>query len=73
MEAEEAIPDRAISHAQVLKKGFYVSFAAQEDYPVFSDEIVLKELVPLQERRSKEDFAGVIRYETESVRHKPLT
>lgn len=42
---------------------FSVSFAKEEEYPVFSGEIRLTELVPLQQVEGKEDFTGVIRYE----------
>ena len=40
-----------------------MSFAKEEEYPVFSGEIRLTELVPLQQVEGKEDFTGVIRYE----------
>lgn len=43
---------------------YEVSFAKSENYPDFTDTIFLDKLVPLQKVEGKEDFAGVIRYET---------
>lgn len=42
---------------------FKVSFASQENYPNFTDEILLEQLKPIQKVKGKEEFSGVIRYE----------
>jgi len=47
-----------------LSGPYEVAFVKSENYPDFKDTISLDKLVPLQEVEGKEDFAGVIRYET---------
>lgn len=44
---------------------YKVSFVKSELYPAIAEEMTLEELVPLQEIAGKEDFCGIIRYETE--------
>lgn len=52
-----------LCYIKELKGPFKVSFAKQENYPEFTDEMILEKLVPMQQVKGKEDFAGVIRYE----------
>jgi len=49
---------------EVITAPISLRFAKQEEYPKFSDEIVLKKLIPVQEIPGKEFFTGVIRYDT---------
>lgn len=47
----------------VVSGPFRISFAKEEEYPVFSETTELPELVPMQQVKGKEDFCGTIRYE----------
>lgn len=48
-----------------LKNEVKVSFAKEQDYPQFSNSIIVKGFASIEELQSKEEFAGIIRYETE--------
>lgn len=42
---------------------YEISFAKQENYPDFTEPMILEKLVPMQQVPGKEDFTGIIRYE----------
>lgn len=57
----------ALVNSSQLKGPFGLSFCKQEDYPRFCGDMVLEHLVPMQKLEGKEDFTGVIRYQTTFV------
>lgn len=56
--------EAAVEKTTRLEGSFRVSFAKPENGSGFSGEITLNKLIPIQQIDGKEDFAGVIRYET---------
>ncbi len=54
----------SLTEVKKVSGPFLVSFAKALDYPAFSGEITLTDLLSLQQVEGKEDFTGIIRYET---------
>ena len=61
---------RLVPVGSILLNNFHISFAKSINYPDFTDDMVISELRPLQQIAGKEDFAGIIRYETSFVLEK---